>query len=232
MPGQGRVVTTRRRHPALSRSGGLRADEEETRLRLCEFLSLFYDKGWVTGTGGGICAGVGQDRFLMAPTGVHKERVVPDDLFVVEGESGAVVHPPKNRVLRVSECGGIFRAIIRGRGAGSVMHSHGLPAVLAADLAHMSDRVVLRDLEMLKGIRGGVNTEPHAVPVIHNTAYESELLEQINATVTRAEFRHSYCVLVRDHGAYIWGEDLWETKRHAEAYHFLFEATVARARRQ
>jgi ribulose-5-phosphate 4-epimerase/fuculose-1-phosphate aldolase len=38
-------------------------------------------------------------------------------------------------------------------------------------------------------------------------------------------------VLVRDHGAYIWGEDLWEAKRHAEVYHFLFEAIVARARR-
>jgi ribulose-5-phosphate 4-epimerase/fuculose-1-phosphate aldolase len=38
-------------------------------------------------------------------------------------------------------------------------------------------------------------------------------------------------VLVRDHGAYIWGEDLWEAKRHAEVYHFLFEAVVARARR-
>ena len=33
----------------------------------------------------------------------------------------------------------------------------------------------------------------------------------------------------RDHGAYIWGADIWETKRHAEVYHFLFEAVLARA---
>jgi ribulose-5-phosphate 4-epimerase/fuculose-1-phosphate aldolase len=33
---------------------------------------------------------------------------------------------------------------------------------------------------------------------------------------------------VADHGAYIWGADVWETKRHAEVYHFLFEAILAR----
>ena len=41
-------------------------------------------------------------------------------------------------------------------------------------------------------------------------------------------FAQSAAVIVADHGAYIWGEDVWEAKRHAEVYHFLFEATVAR----
>ncbi|TAJ98702.1 MAG: methylthioribulose 1-phosphate dehydratase, partial [Candidatus Manganitrophaceae bacterium] len=51
-----------------------RTSESAARALLCEFLSLFYEKGWVAGTGGGICAGLDADRFLMAPTGVHKER--------------------------------------------------------------------------------------------------------------------------------------------------------------
>ena len=38
-------------------------------------------------------------------------------------------------------------------------------------------------------------------------------------------------MLVRDHGAYIWGADIWEAKRHTEVYHFLFEAwSLARSR--
>ena len=41
-------------------------------------------------------------------------------------------------------------------------------------------------------------------------------------------FAASFAILVADHGAYIWGDDVWEAKRHTEVYHFLFEAAVAR----
>lgn len=204
-----------------------RTSESAARALLCEFLSLFYEKGWVAGTGGGICAGLDADRFLMAPTGVHKERVRPEDLFIVDRRGGAVLRSPKNKTLRLSECATIFCLLINQRGAGSVMHSHGLSSVLAADLAE-ADRVVFHDLEMLKGIRGVSNIDRHAVPVIQNTPREPELVGQIKTAIEDPDFAQSHCILVRDHGAYIWGADLWETKRHAEVYHFLFEATVAR----
>ncbi len=207
-----------------------RSAEATTRALISEMLALFYEKGWVAGTGGGICAGLDADRFLMAPTGVHKERVQPADLFIVDRRGGAIVRPPKNKALRLSECATIFCLLINQRGAGSVMHSHSLSSVMAADLAGGGDRVVFHDLEMLKGIRGVRNIDRHAVPVIQNTPREPELVGQIKTAIEHPDFAASYCILVRDHGAYIWGADLWETKRHAEVYHFLFEATIARAR--
>ncbi len=197
---------------------------------LCEFLRLFYDKGWVTGTGGGICGVLGDGTLLMAPTGVHKERVTVDDLFRVDRQA-AVVAAPKTSGLRLTECSTIFCTIADQRKAGSVMHSHALSAVLAADLTRGGDRIVIRDLEMLKGIRGCTNADHHAVPVVDNTAREPELVAGIRRALDAPEFQRAACVLVRHHGAYIWGEDLWEAKRHAEVYHFLFEAVVARARR-
>jgi methylthioribulose-1-phosphate dehydratase len=205
--------------------------EDETRRQICELLSLFYHKGWVTGTGGGICADMGHGEVLLAPTGVHKERVRPEDLFVVDRQSGQVLRPPENKTLRPSECGGIFGAILGRRVAGSVLHSPALPTVLAGDLANGTDRIVLSHLEMLKGIRGVANTDRHAVAVIDNTARECELVARIQTVLDDPRFATAYCILVRDHGAYVWGADLWEAKRHAEAYHFLCEATVARATR-
>jgi methylthioribulose-1-phosphate dehydratase len=196
---------------------------------LCRLLRLFYDKGWVTGTGGGICAANGPKTILMAPTGVHKEEVMPSDLFIVDRTSGAVVRPPRNRSLTVSECNPIFCTVINRRGAGSVMHSHALSSVLAADLAGGRDDLIIEGLEMLKGIRGVTNQSKHAVPVIHNTPRERELLDQIRLVLENPIFSDAFCILVRNHGAYIWGADLWEAKRHAEIYHFLFEAVVARA---
>jgi methylthioribulose-1-phosphate dehydratase len=205
-----------------------RLSEQAQRKLLCELLRLFYEKGWVSGTGGGICATLGKYKVLMAPTGVHKERVTPQDLFVVDPRTGNAIRLPRNRSLALSECSPIFCLLINQRGAGSVMHSHALSAVLAADLAGTGDHVVFESLEMLKGIRGCSNLDKHPVPVIHNTSREPDLVKQISEVIRRPDFSRSYAILVRDHGAYIWGGDVWESKRHAEIYHFLFEATIAR----
>jgi methylthioribulose-1-phosphate dehydratase len=202
-------------------------DEAALRSLLVEMLRLFYDKGWVSGTGGGICATLG-DRLLVAPTGVHKERVKPDDLFVVDAGSGTVDRPARDPSLKPSECTSIFCAIV-ARGAGSVVHSHALAAVLAGDLAK-DDALEIRDLEMLKGLPGVSNREEHLVAVIENTERERELTSAVAAALEDPRFARSRAILVRDHGAYIWGADIWEAKKHAEVYHFLFEATNARRR--
>lgn len=206
--------------------------ERETRALLTELLRVFYAKGWVSGTGGGICGPADGGGLLLAPTGVHKERVGVDDFFVVDPADGHVVRTPGDENLRPSECNTIFCLAARTRAARSVVHSHALSAVLTGDLAGDADHVAIRDLEMLKGIRGVANRDVHLLPVIRNTPRESELVEQIGAVFEDPRFQNAFAIVVADHGAYIWGDDVMEAKRHAEVYHFLFEATVARHDRQ
>jgi methylthioribulose-1-phosphate dehydratase len=195
---------------------------------LCEMLRLFYEKGWVSGTGGGICALESPGRLLLAPTAVHKELVKPQDLFVLNVESGEVLESPD--ALRPSECRDIFRTIIRERGAGAVVHSHALSAVLACDLTQ-SDELAITDLEMLKGIPGVANTDEHLVPVVDNTPTEPELVAAVEDVLRDPRFADACAIGVRDHGAYLWGADIWEAKKHTEVYHFLFEAIHERSKR-
>ena len=203
--------------------------EQQTREILVELLREFHGRGWVSGTGGGICGPADGEALLLAPTGVLKERVRPEEFFVVSPEDGHVIRPPEDATLRPSECNAIFGLTHRKRDAWSVVHSHGLSAVLAADLVpRLRDHLVIRDLEMLKGIPGVANTDEHLVPVIRNTPREAELVEQLTAVFDDPRFAAAHAVLVRDHGAYIWGDGVWDAKRHTEVYHFLFEATVAR----
>lgn len=206
--------------------------DPETRELLVELLGAFYAKGWISGTGGGICGPADGGGLLLAPTGVHKERVGVDDFFVVDPADGHVVQPPPDPSLRPSECNAIFCLAARERGARSVVHSHALSAVLAGDLAGDADHVEIRDLEMLKGIREVGNRDVHLVPVVRNTPREPELVDQISTAFADPRFERSFALVVTDHGAYIWGDDVWEAKRHAEVYHFLFEATVARGDRR
>lgn len=203
-------------------------NDAQTKELLCELLRLFYDKGWVSGTGGGISGPTEDGNLFLAPTGVHKERIQPADFFVIDPTDCRVVHDPETSGLRPSECNPIFSAAARERGARSVMHSHALSTVLAADLANDADHVTIEGFEMLKGIRGLSNKARHVVPVIRNTEREYELTGQVERALKDERFASTFCVLVAGHGAYIWGDDVWECKRHAEVYHWLFEAMIAR----
>lgn len=197
---------------------------------LCELLRVFYAKDWVSGTGGGICGPATEGALFVAPTGVHKERVEPEDLFTISIADGSILAEPHDG-LQPSECAPIFRAIARERGALSTVHSHALSAVLAGDLAEPgADHIEIAGLEMLKGLPGVGNTDTHLVPVIGNTQRESDLTGAVEAALKDPRFTTARAIIVRDHGAYLFGEDPWEAKRHAEVYHFLFQAIYERAR--
>ena len=58
--------------------------EQATRELLVELLGVFYARNWVSGTGGGICGPADGGGLLLAPTGVHKERIRTDEFFTIE----------------------------------------------------------------------------------------------------------------------------------------------------
>ncbi len=205
--------------------------DDQTRELLVELLRDFYRKDWVSGTGGGICGPSDDGHLLVAPTGVHKERVLPEDLFVIDVTDTSIRRHAADAALRPSECGHIFTLVARERGVRSIVHTHALTAVLAADLAGDADHVVVEQLEMLKGIRGLTNLDRHLLPVIDNTPREAQLVANVERMLADSRFDAAFGVLVRDHGCYVWGTDVWEAKRHTEVYHYLFGAVVARAER-
>src|SRR5438034_6850459 len=103
--------------------------EDATRELLVELLGEFYRRGWVSGTGGGICGPADGGGLLLAPTGVHKERVRPDEFFTVDPADGRVLRSPDDASLRPSECHSILCLAARERGARSPAPPHMLSAV-------------------------------------------------------------------------------------------------------
>ena len=69
-------------------------DIDLAKKELCELCSHFYTLGWVSGTGGGIAIRH-EKGILMAPSGVEKERIQPEDVFLVD-EDGLVLEAPTN----------------------------------------------------------------------------------------------------------------------------------------
>lgn len=189
----------------------------ETIVDLCR---AFYGLGWVSGTGGGISIRR-EGRVYIAPSGVQKERLEPEDLFVLD-EDGEVLERPADESLRVSACAPLFFNAYRLRGAGAVLHSHSVNAMLATLVSDDVFRVT--QLEMMKGITGTGFYDELVVPIIENTAHECDLADSM-ADAMRAH-PDAHAVLVRRHGVYVWGADWVQAKTHAECYDYLFEAAV------
>ena len=89
----------------------------EAKKLVAELCASFYRLGWVSGTGGGLSmrAGPGGESVVMAPSGVQKERMTADDMFVLRTSDGEVVSEPKSstpqRPLKLSECAPLFMRV-------------------------------------------------------------------------------------------------------------------------
>lgn len=193
---------------------------EDPRSVIVELCRHFYGLGWVSGTGGGLSLREG-DRVFMAPSGVQKERLHEDDLFVLDLD-GTVLERPADPSLKVSACAPLFFNAFRLRDARAVLHSHSVNALMAS--LTPGDRFRVTHLEMIKGIRGHGYRDELVVPIIDNTAHECDL-EAGMAEAIKA-FPKSQAVLVRRHGVYVWGRDWVEAKTQAESYDYLFEAAT------
>jgi methylthioribulose-1-phosphate dehydratase len=196
----------------------------DEKLLLCELCRQFYHKGWVSGTGGGITMKLENNLALIAPSGVQKEKIKPEDLLVELNnkiENGYKVLQTPNS-LKISACTNIFINIYKYRpSTKAIIHSHSINAVMLTKIAK-GHSITITSYEMLKGLAGGKYSEPHTVPILDNVEYECDLAEAIGQAAL--DYPQAHAVLVRDHGVYIWGNSPEQAQIHAECYDYLFEA--------
>ncbi|KAI9145097.1 methylthioribulose-1-phosphate dehydratase [Paraphysoderma sedebokerense] len=192
-----------------------------------ELCRLFYTLGWVTGTGGGITIRNGEHVYI-APSGVQKERIVPDDLFVLALSNRRIIRSPC-KPLKQSQCTPLFYNAYTMRNAGACIHTHSQHAVMAT-LLFPGETFEITHQEMIKGIRIGVSKKNYryhdklVVPIIENTPEEEDLQERMAEAMER--FPDSNAILVRRHGVYVWGESWEKAKSMTECYDYLFEIAV------
>ncbi|HEY9886299.1 MAG TPA: methylthioribulose 1-phosphate dehydratase [Vampirovibrionales bacterium] len=199
----------------------------EERQIICDACNLFYSKGWVSGTGGGMTIKVNDTEALIAPSGVQKEQLKPEELFLVKLQHNShwgieIIEKPENK--KISACTSIFTNIYKERPeAKAIIHSHSINAALLTKIVK-NKKVTFSKYEMLKGLQGGTYFGEHTVPILNNVESECDLAEAVEQIVK--EYPLSSAVLVRDHGVYIWGNSYQQAKVHAECYDYLFEAFI------
>ncbi|XP_055899319.1 methylthioribulose-1-phosphate dehydratase-like isoform X1 [Biomphalaria glabrata] len=203
-------------------------DEEHPRTLIPSLCRQFYDLGWVTGTGGGISI-KSNDEIYIAPSGVQKERIKPEDIFVQTIDEKDIYLPPPSKKLKKSQCTPLFMNAYTMRNAGSVIHTHSKSAVLAT-LIYPGKEFRITHQEMIKGIKKCSSGEYYrydeelVVPIVENTPFERDLKAAMAEAME--DYPETCAVLVRRHGVYVWGETWEKAKTMCECYDYLFDMAV------
>ncbi|KFY74255.1 hypothetical protein V499_05711 [Pseudogymnoascus sp. VKM F-103] len=203
-----------------------------------ELCAKFWHLGWVTGTGGG--ASIRQDDLVyLAPSGVQKELMKPEDIYVLSLKAQT---DPKQRIylrsppsFKPSQCTPLFLAAFNKRNAGCCIHTHSQWAVLITLLLEQSgaetDIFEINNIEQIKGFGRGFQKTGNLgyhdtlrIPVIENTPFEEDLTDSLEAAMDK--YPDTYAVLVRRHGIYVWGETVHKAKTQCESLDYLFQLAV------
>ncbi|MFI0462877.1 MULTISPECIES: methylthioribulose 1-phosphate dehydratase [Saccharopolyspora] len=177
--------------------------------------------GWMRGTSGNLSVTLQREPLRLAVTasGLDKGELTGEDVVVVDSAGAAVPDQP-NPAQRPSAEAGLHARIAAVAGAGAVVHVHMLSAVVAGQ--RWPGGVVLRDLEMLKGL-GRRDDDVMTVPVVPNSQDMGVLGDAFEAGFDAA----TPAVIVARHGLYVWGRDLVQARHRTECLDWLFQFTLA-----
>jgi len=182
----------------------------------------FHIRGWVLGTSGNFSAVLHREPLWLAITSTGSDKG----------------HLSVEQILELNETLTVFRgagrpssetalhlAIVRGRQAGAVLHTHSVWSTVLSGWHASKGGVAIEGYEMLKGLTG-VHTHHHRewLPILENSQDMPELAQEISQTLEENPSAHGF--LLRGHGLYTWGADLPEAKRHVEIFEFLVETLV------
>lgn len=196
---------------------------------LTEAMADIHRRGWCDGTGGNFSCVASREPLLllMAPSGVDKGSVEPQQLIQVDG-SGRVVAGSGKASAETA----LHLAIVEACGAGAVLHTHSQAGTLLSQWAlqpaqaepaaagDCSGWLELADLEMLKGLEGiHTHASRARIPVLANDQELPQLASRARPLLPGAP----HGLLLAGHGLYAWGRDLAVARRHLEILEFLLE---------
>lgn len=196
--------------------------EHVLRAELAELIGFLHGRGWAEGTGGNFSRVLSHDplRLLLTPSGVDKGQVQPEQLLIVDG-AGQVVQGDKKPSAETL----LHIPIVEETGATVILHTHSVWNTLAS--LSDGDEYVISGLEMLKGLKGVTSHEhQERVPILENSQDIPSLAVTLREVLRASPSTHA--VLLRGHGVYTWGCDIFEAKRHIEILEFLFEVSWRR----
>jgi len=184
---------------------------------------LFHARGWSVGTSSNYSVVTGTDpvELIVTASGKDKGRLSKTD-FVVIGPDGQPTEPdqPKSSaetmlhvVLADHRCWTHPSKPEKLVPSGAILHTHSVWGTLLSDHFYDQGGIEFSGYEML-------------MPIFENTQDIPALAKEVKAYLQDTPEKMTHGFLIRNHGLYTWGRDVFAARRHIEVYEFLFEVTA------
>lgn len=198
-------------------------EEKINDLRECG--QLFHSRGWSVGTSSNYSVVLNNDpvELIVTASGKDKGRLEEQD-FVHTGPDGAPIEPdqPKSSAETM-----LHVVLAEQPDVGSVLHTHSVWGTLLSDHFFDEGGFEIEGFEMLKGLEGiKSHDHSHWIPIFENTQDIPVLAKQVRDRIADPMEPMTHGFLIRKHGLYTWGKDVFSARRHIEIYEFLFECTA------
>lgn len=188
---------------------------QELKEQIAETIRHYNDKGWSPATSTNYSFKDDQGTIWVSRSGIDKYEFHADDFITVNSDGQAIgayegVRPSAETLIHC-----VLYELFPDTKV--ILHSHSIYPVLVS--AVEGERVTFQGYEVQKGFEGQTTHEAIVhIPIFENTqdmqAFKSVL--QNNAELLK---NHSF--IMKKHGTYAWGRNLFEAKRHLETLEYL-----------
>lgn len=199
---------------------------------------LFHRRGWSVGTSSNYSVALEADpiELIVTASGKDKGRLRRED-FVHIGADGEPIE--ENQPKSSAET--MLHVVIANHPrwedplspggdlltSRSILHTHSIWGTLLSDHFFEAGGLEISGYEMLKGLEGiPTHEHTHWIPIFENTQDIPKLAEEVKQVLQSTPEKMTHGFLIRNHGLYTWGRDVFSARRHVEIYEFLFELTA------
>src|SRR5262245_38851436 len=146
--------------------------------RLSELARDFHRRGWALGTSGNFSAVIAREplRIAITASSLDKSRLSPSDILEIDAD-GKLLKPSQGKPSAETL---LHVEIVRGPGAGAVLHTHSVWSTILSDYHIGHAGFFIEWYEMLKGLEG-VTTHEHRewIPIVENSQDMTALASEI-----------------------------------------------------
>lgn len=189
---------------------------ENIRKSLAETIKKYHQKGWSPATSTNYSFKL-VDEIFVSRSGIDKSEFKEVDFLKVDSKGNPIGDfkdlKPSAETLIHCVLYGMFPD------TKVILHSHSVYSVLNSQ--KYDSEIIFEGYEIQKGFKGQTTHQNQiSIPILENT---QDMLEFSTRMFDFQNQFSNHCFIIKNHGTYAWGDNLFEAKRHLETLEYLLE---------
>lgn len=189
---------------------------QDLKEEIAKTIRNYHQKGWSPATSTNYSF-KRENQIFVSRSGIDKSQFQAEDFIGVDdnGNSTTTFKEQKPSAETLIHC--VLYDLFPGTQV--ILHSHSVYSVLNSQ--KYESEIIFEGYEIQKGFKGQTtHLNQVSIPIFENT---QDMLEFSKWMKKRKNEFTNHCFIIKNHGTYAWGENLFEAKRHIETLEYLLE---------